>query len=327
MATRRPLGDKLIREAIPERNVTRAAVGAVVAGGALSAAKLGFDRRASRENARRFRLGEGEPVSEGLVRIAFGQIDTASQHLEKGSEESVHEARKSFKRLRAVVRLARDELGDEAYRRENRELRDLGRRLSGARDGQVLVETLEALPEAPRGLRESLVAEHAAAERELTGGGVPEDAVRDLRQVRARVADWPLQHDGLESLTPGFRRIYRRARRAYRRAHKDPSAENLHELRKRTKDLWYSAQILRPAAPKRMKRLSRRAHDLSDLIGEEHDLAILAERVSDGPAVGDLTDLIERRRAALRRQLFPLGRRLFRKKPRKVARLLERAPA
>jgi CHAD domain-containing protein len=299
-----------------------AAVGAVVAGGALSAAKIGLDRRGSRKNARRFRLREEEAVSDGLLRVATGQVDSAIGDLQNGSEDAVHEARKSFKRLRAVVRLARDQLGEEVYQRENRDLRDLGRRLSGARDSEVLLEKLDSVAgacPAPPGLRESLAAEHALAARQLPTDSV----VRELHGLHDRIACWPLEQAGVESLEPGFRRIYRRARRAYRRAQRDPTVENLHELRKRTKDVWYCAQILRPVAPKRMKRLARRAHDLSDLIGQEHDLAILAERVKADP----LARLIESRRAELRRELLPLGRRLYRKKPRKVARALEPATA
>jgi hypothetical protein len=79
-----------------------------------------------------------------------------------------------------------------------------------------------------------------------------------------------------------------------------------------------------------MKHLAREAHELSDLIGKEHALAILAERVDQirqGPDIQQLSDAIEGRRQALLAELLPLGQRLFHGKPRKVARLLERAPA
>lgn len=320
MARRRPLVEKLARDVASDGNVRKAAVGAVVAGGALSAAKLGWDRVASRDNPRRFRLRDGESVSEGLVRIAYGQLDGAIEGLERGTEEGVHEARKSFKRLRAVVRLARDQLGVDIYRRENREFRDLGRRLSAARDSQVLLETLDGLDgaHAPAELRESLAAEHALAQGRLSD--VQQDVARDLQQVRVRIAAWPLERHGLESLSPGFQRVYRRARRAYRRAQRDPTVENLHELRKRTKDVWYCAQILRPASPERMKRLARRAHRLSDLVGEDHDLAILAERLDDGlPLAGE----IQRRREKLLADALALGERTYRQKPRKLVRVLE----
>src|SRR5918996_4588926 len=64
--------------------------------------------------ARRFRLCEGEPVPAGLQRIAGNQLEMSLERLEGDTDEdlgtAVHETRKSLKRLRATVRLARHEL-------------------------------------------------------------------------------------------------------------------------------------------------------------------------------------------------------------------------
>ncbi len=337
MARRKPPVEKLVQKALPKSKAQKAAIGAVVAGGVLSAAKLERDRLASADNPRRFRLDQDEPVPDGLTRISLGQLDTATDALQDGSDEdlaeSVHEARKAFKRLRAIIRLARDELGEQAYRRENRTLRNLGRRLSAARDGKVLLDTLDSLsqrhpeltPSDVGALRELLAAERMTAEQQIQRGGDVSEVVRQLHELRPRAADWPLAQDGLASLAPGFRRTYRRARRAYRRARRNPTSENFHELRKRTKDLWYTAQILRSASPDRMERLAQDAHQLSDLIGEEHDLGVLAERVEMEPnrRIDGLPEVIERRRSELRAEALALGKRLFRRKPRKMARLLD----
>jgi CHAD domain-containing protein len=64
--------------------------------------------------------------------------------------EAVHEARKSLKRLRALVKISRPALGDARYRRENAEFRQTGRLLSAARDAKVLIETLDGLLERAR---------------------------------------------------------------------------------------------------------------------------------------------------------------------------------
>jgi CHAD domain len=124
-------------------------------------------------------------------------------------------------------------------------------------------------------------------------------------------------------VAPGFKRIYRRGRRVYHVACAAPSTENLHELRKRAKDLWYPSQIVRPAAPKKLKRIARRAHELSNLIGEDHDLAILdqragerRDRVTDEKDVGELARLAGHRRDELRREAMDIGRRLFVTRPR-----------
>ena len=284
-------------------------------------------------------------MPDGLRRIACGQLDVSIERLEGRSDEglgvAVHETRKSLKRLRATVRLARDELGDEVYRRENVALRDAGRRLAGARDSQVLLETLDTLseryPDAARRerfdrYRRTLADEHAAAQRRLREDAAIGEVLSELRAARGRVPAWPLEREGFDALAPGLRRIYRRGRREYRAARKEPGSESLHELRKRVKDLWYAGQIVRVASPKKMRRMARRAHSLANLIGEDHDLAILGERAmerrdqfEDDAAVRDLAKLIERRRAELQREAMGLAKRLFGKKSRKLVRPLEKS--
>jgi CHAD domain-containing protein len=339
--------DTLLAKAARDGDAKKAALGVAVVGGAIGAAKLGWDRLSSSQDPRRFRLRDGERVPDGLRRIACGQLDVSVERLEGRSDEglgvAVHETRKSLKRLRATVRLARDELGDEVYRRENVALRDAGRRLAGARDSQALLETLDTLSErypddAPRErfdrYRKTLADEHTAALRRLQEGAAIGEVLSELRAARARVPAWPLERESFDALAPGLRRIYRRGRREYRAARQEPGSESLHELRKRVKDLWYAGQIVRPASPKKMRRIARRAHALSNLIGEDHDLAILGERAmerrdqfDDDAAVSDLAKLIERRRDELQRQAMGLAKRLFGKKPGKLVRPLEKSGA
>jgi CHAD domain-containing protein len=335
--------ETLLARAARETDAKKVALGAAVAGGALVAAKIGLDRRSSSEDVRRFRLHDGEPVSDGLRRIACAQLDMSIERLEGHTDEelgaAVHETRKSLKRLRATVRLARDELGDDLYRRENSAFRDAGRRLAGARDGQVLLETLDALSErypdeAPRArldrFRGTLAGQQVDAQRRLQEGPAIAEVLSELRAARARVPDWPLEREGFDGLAPGFRRIYRRGRRRYRAARREPDTESMHELRKRVKDLWYAGQVVRPAAPKKMRRIARRAHELSNVIGEDHDLAILGQRAAewrdrfdDEAAADELAKLIERRRDELQGEAMGLGKRVFRRKPGKLVAPLE----
>jgi CHAD domain-containing protein len=164
------------------------------------------------------------------------------------SARPVHETRKSLKRLRATVRLARD----EAYRRENVAFRDAGRRLGGARDSQVLLETLDALTDRYRDAApaRALCALQADAGGPARRGSAPRSRGRRDRRGAGRAAPgagWRLaaRAGRPDALAAGFQRIYRRGRRAYRTASQEPSSENLHELRKRAQHLWYAAQIVR----------------------------------------------------------------------------------
>ena len=344
-------GKRMPDAASDPRMLGAAASAAVAAGGAFAAGKLVRDRMAERAESRRrrrYRLRPDEGAAEGIRRVARGQIDLAVELLEGGEgdglDEAIHESRKAFKRLRALVRLARDELGDETYRRENEIFRDAGRALSGVRDARVMVDTLEGVTsrygdEIPAGgfagLHGALSAEaRAAHERVENDAAAVRGVLGKLRAARARVDTWPLpQDEGLRVLAPGFERIYRRGRRAERAAAAETSTEALHELRKRAKDLWHAAQLLRPAAPKRMKKLARRAHGLSDVAGEDHDLAVLLGGARERartlrPGELELLDaLVARRRMELQREALARGRRVYRRKPRKLANRIAAATA
>jgi CHAD domain-containing protein len=322
----------------------RALTASVAAGGAIAAGNAVRKRVAKRgqRKRRRYRLEPGEPPSQGLVRIAHGQLDLTIGLLQgedrDGDGEPIHEARKALKRLRALLRVSRGLLGKERYRRENAILRDAGRALSDARDAQVLLATLDNLgerfaDEAARGagsrFREALAAELRAASET---GRDPAGVLEMLSAARERVTTWPPPHErDPESLADGLQRIYARGRRAVRVAKDQPSTENLHELRKRAKDLWYAAQLLRGSSPQRMKKLGHRAHRLSDLLGDDHDLSVLRQRADADPGLfgpGELAlleGLIERRRKVLQRAALARAARLYRRKPRKFMRRLAAA--
>ena len=134
--------------------------------------------------------------------------------------------------------------------------------------------------------------------------------------------------DDTAPLAPGLKRIYRRGRRAQRAADADTDTEHLHELRKRAKDLWHAGQVARPASPKKLRKLSRRAHDLSDVVGEDHDLAVLLDAAAERERVlapgerATLASLVGARRADLQREALEGARRLYSRKPRKVSGLV-----
>jgi CHAD domain-containing protein len=116
-----------------------------------------------------------------------------------------------------------------------------------------------------------------------------------------------------------------------RAARKDPSAENLHEWRKRVKDLWHATQIVRAAQPKRLKRVSRRAHKLADLLGDGHDLSMLRDYVETHPQCFEnetskraLVAVIDRRSNRLRDKALKRGRRLYKRPPKRFVRAIER---
>ena len=85
-----------------------------------------------------------------IHRILLDQFQSIKMQSEKGQEEvhiSIHETRKSMKRIRAVLRMIRDEIGYSSYYRENTFYRDLSRKLSEIRNFEVLSGSIRNLKE------------------------------------------------------------------------------------------------------------------------------------------------------------------------------------
>ena len=101
----------------------------------------------------------------------------------------------------------------------------------------------------------------------------------------------------------------------------EPTVEQLHEWRKQTKYLRYHLEMLRPIWPERLGELAGEADHMGELLGDDHDLAVLSQMLTDDPVVfggeGDvemLAALIDRRRVELEQEAIALGGRFFQEK-------------
>jgi len=143
-----------------------------------------------------FVLAPTRPIPEAVSKAAEKQLRKIVEGLtgetDLGPDDAAHDARKRTKKLRALLRLARPELGDKVYRRENAGLRDAARRLSPVRDAWVLIEALDDVvvppdehlsPEAVAGFRAVLTGEH----RELRTG-LEEDGPRGRKRAGRRTS-------------------------------------------------------------------------------------------------------------------------------------------
>ena len=128
------------------------------------------------------------------------------------------------------------------------------------------------------------------------------------------MADWPLETDGFEAFEEGLGRIYRGTIRDFT-AMKSPSAERMHEWRKRTKDLWYHLQLLEDSWKPVLSAIADEAHELSDRLGDEHDLTVLREwahrhaSALNGaePVLRGFDVILDNRQRELQRQAFDYG--------------------
>jgi CHAD domain-containing protein len=286
-----------------------------------------------------YRIKRRESVPAAIRRIALEQTERAISELrdtDMDAAEAVHQARKRFKKLRSLLRLIRPSLAPGRYKQANRHFRKMGRQLAEARDAEVMLETLDTLLE--NAAAGSLSREEAGTIRlllesrrdgQLSGGGQNlrrrmAGVAGDLEAARARVAGWKLGVTGFAAVGRGLKRSYRDGRKAMREAWRHPDDAQFHEWRKRVKDHWYHSRLLQRMWPGLMQAHSRELKQLSDLLGDDHDLAVFRQtvaRLPDGSLrTGTRRRILDQailRQNGLRREARYLGERIYAESPKR----------
>ncbi len=280
-------------------------------------------------------LHDDEAGTRGVRRLLRKEVGKALEAVESGqppSDAAVHEARKRLKKARAALRLLRPAIGGGAYRRENTCCRDAARPLTEVRDALVMVKTVDGLGEhlgeqPEEGLKEGLAAlrqamqeQYEEARRRVLG---PQDALAGvkeaLRAARGRMDELSVGRKGWSVLGAGLEKTYRQGRDALAATSDEPTVESLHEWRKQAKYLWHQLQALEPLWPAVIEQLADQAHELGTKLGDDHDLAVLRDKVKEQPAREALERLVDRRRDELQAQALEVGRRLYEEAPKDFA--------
>jgi len=289
-----------------------------------------------------YHLKSGEPVPEAMRRVVEEEIAWAIDQLSgKGDanrDVAIHEARKSIKKIRGVLRLMRPEI-DPVFAFENVRFRNLGRRLSVFRDAGAVIETFDALilkyqPELRKrrllSVRRGLVMRKQQSEIVDGVQLVMAGAIRTLRAARRRVPQWPLVHDGFAAVAPGLESTFRRGQKAFQLCRKDPTPENYHEWRKRVKDHWYHIRLLENLWTDMMQAYERTLKELETWLGEDHNLVVLREKVLSEPGYyGGRNNLkwfrefVAEYQHELRANSLSLAARIYQEKPRQFTRRMQ----
>lgn len=286
-----------------------------------------------------FTIRPDEGISKAIRRVARAQLGKAADTLRDAGQplcQRIHLMRTSIKRVRALIALARP-AAPHGARRADRRLRRLAGATSELRDAEVVLMTLDGVWPAPTGIRKDtrpagiraeLAARLSTLERAFEAEKIIERLIKKLLRERHRTREWvPAAKGGWEKLwnRPAARvsQSYRRARRAMARADHDGGGEALHDWRKAVKRHRYQFQFLLGAPPDESISNLADLEELGELLGEDHDLAVLEATVANdakalpGGADRDrLSAAITQRRRALEAETGPLGERLFGMRPR-----------
>jgi CHAD domain-containing protein len=278
--------------------------------------------------ARETKLHPAEPAIRGLWQIFREELRCAKARLvdeTSDPDEAIHEARRSLKKVRSILKLLRPGLGDR-YARENSRLGDIGGRLSPFRDGAALLETFDDLhrnyadrarPEVFRAVRAGLAGLKRELEEAENLSELRRQAARDLTPGRP----WPLGSNDLAAVMPGLEESWSKAKKALARVRKEACPENFHALRKRVKTHRYQLMVLADAVP--AHGCEKTLRKLDQWLGDAHNLAVMAERIAKDPLhfgaeehVHAMLRLIGKRQNRLQEKSLARAEKLYGSKPK-----------
>ena len=282
------------------------------------------------------RFFAGETLSGGLDRVIDTQFEialgvaTCSAH-ERAS--AVHETRKAIKRLRAMLRLVRDSISLDCYHTDNAALKLIAAELSAVRDSWVMAQILDRLLPHDHDLADSVatLVDRLQERYKAESSAVLDNAAHmatildQLENARERARRWtilageqstPIPH-AFATVEPGLQRVYKRGRRGMRIVADSPTDTLLHVWRKRAKYLRHQVEALNVLDPPGMGPIEADLEQLTDALGDDHDLAILLGRMKDDPHLTEgidtdlIVDAICSKRRELQDQAITLGQRRF----------------
>lgn len=284
-----------------------------------------------------YRIESKRSIAGEMARLVHEEVTHALVQITDNADRSrgVHEARKSMKKLRALLRLVRSELKPKIYIRENTRFRDSARMLAQARDSFVIYETLDTLrPHLEGDERKTL---NALRRRYKALYQIEQSAVLDdnerlevvevaLQDAIGRVPKWKIANRGFKSLAPNIQQTYHQGSKGYRRAQRRRDSESFHEWRKQVKYLWYHVRLLTPVWSNIMTPLSDELKQLSDDLGVMNDLALVATSlmmVKDDFDVASLITASDHERQRLEQEVFLTGSRVYAESPEAFVKRLE----
>jgi CHAD domain-containing protein len=289
-----------------------------------------------------YRFDHPERLAFEIRRVATERLENALEQLgdelARNPAVAVHTARKDIKKTRSLLRLVKDSLGADRFKAENGRLRDAAHVLASAREADAKAEALASLIGRTEGSAspETLAAARAWHDGMTSGSGHGADVVHAasgasalIRQARDDARLWALGYGSFELIAPGIRRTYRQGRRGLAAAADDPSDETVHEWRKRVKDMWYSLRLLGDVWEPVIRPMADQAHDLSEHLGNHHDLGEVRSAVEGGEAGmpeasgAELVALVDARQAELHVAAISLGGRLYAERPGRYVERLE----
>jgi CHAD domain-containing protein len=260
-----------------------------------------------------------------------GYISEAQQMLNPGKvpdEKTVHDVRVLMKKSRATIKLLKTQIDKESFDREYSTLREIGRIMQSWRETSVQRKLLKDLKKKHPGLFLRL-ADNEKINLILTRPEVPVilpeitsgigSILTLLHKSGYRLRFRDMNNLNADLLYKELELTYNSVSEYFLKARNYPKNSNLHELRKKTKDLLFQMFFFRALNPRVIKNLEKKLEMIGQNLGKYNDHAVLINTLGykyhsgeNSSALDELIVIIRQEQDKYLSRVWPSVFRIFR---------------
>lgn len=273
----------------------------------------------------------GQDTGNRLITAIQKQTEKVAYFYTAGNVSAnvaVHEIRKCFKRVRALLRFYPEKPSNLSLFFIN-EFQKAGNLLSPVRESFVNVQILERLTASDEHIQERKIKQvrELLLDKNRMRTEVLLDKNDGFNTIQNLVKKFDVQlESGAELAT--VKQIYAEicnsynlGFRLYNQTELITDGNELHELRKKMKRLWYQVDFVKYMHPRYFRLKSDQLNTITELLGEDHDLYVFLQEISseiydfDSEELLVLKNLVEHQRELNQLKLNPRLKQFFNEFP------------
>ncbi len=273
----------------------------------------------------------GQETGDRLITTIQKQTEKVAYFCGAGNVSSnvaVHEIRKCFKRIRALLRFYPENSSNSSPFFIN-EFQKAGNLLSPVRESFVNIQIFERLTASDEHIQERKIkqAREVLLDKNRERTEILIDKNDGFSTIQNLVQKFDVQlESGAELVT--VKQIYAEicnaynvGFRLYNQTELITDGNELHELRKKMKRLWYQVDFVKYMHPRYFRLKSDQLNIITELLGEDHDLYVFLQEIKseiydfDSEELLVLKNLVEHQRELNQLKLNPRLKQFFNEFP------------
>jgi hypothetical protein len=244
-------------------------------------------------------------------------------------QRAVHDVRVLMKKARAAIKLLRSIMDEDSFKREYGAFRETGRIMSTWRESTVHRKLLRDFrkrhPALFARVKDEIVIRQLLEIHDDPSSSAEKNR-EDLHEImdilhrsssRIRFLNMKVPDQGI--LLDELGRSFTLVSDCYLNARHNPKDVNIHEFRKKTKDLLYQLFFIRHMNPKAVRSLEKNLDQLAQDLGKYNDYAVLLRTLdyryrtdANNPAHDEFAVIVRQEQDKYLMRIWPSAYRIFR---------------